>query len=123
DGKSERFREIASEFVNSRVDVIATWGTATAIAAKNATSTIPVVFTVVGDPLGSGLVSTLSRPGGNITGLSTQHSDAAGKLLELLREAVLGLRRLAILANVGNPGPLSEMQEIQGLARAKGLAV
>jgi putative ABC transport system substrate-binding protein len=123
DGKTERFGVIASEFVRLGVDVIATWGTATAVAAKQATSTVPVVFTVVGDPVGAGLVASLSHPGGNVTGLSTQHSDAAGKGLELLREAVPNLRRLGIIANVDNPGPISEMRKIQGMAQMLGLDV
>ncbi len=81
-GHSERFSELAAELVRREVDVIATWGTATAVAAKQQTSVIPIVFTVVGDPVGSGLVASLARPGGNVTGLSTQHDDTAGKRLQ-----------------------------------------
>ena len=76
-------------------------GTAAVIAAKQATSVIPIVFAVAGDPVGSGLVASLARPGGNVTGLSNQTADLAGKRVELLREVVPGLRRLAIMANVG----------------------
>jgi len=123
DGKPERFGMIAAEFVKAGVDVIVTWGTATAVAAKQSTRTIPIVFTVVGDPVGAGLITSLSRPGGNVTGLSTQHSDAAGKRLELLREAVPALHRLAIMANADNPGPLQEMREIESMARRLGLVV
>ena len=123
DGATERFAELATELVRLKVDVIATWGTATAVAAKQATSVIPIVFTVVGDPVGSGLVGSLARPGGNVTGLSTQHADAAGKRLELLREVVSNLRRLAILANIGNPGPVLEMREVREAARTLGLEV
>jgi putative ABC transport system substrate-binding protein len=123
EGKAERFGEMAKELVRLQVDVIATWGTATAIAAKRATADIPIVFTVVGDPVGIGLAASLARPGGNATGLSTQHADSAGKRLELLRELLPDLRRLAVMANVGNSGGLSEMQEIQQAARSLGLEV
>jgi putative ABC transport system substrate-binding protein len=123
DGRADRFAPLAAELVRLKVDVIATWGTATVIAVKQATSTIPVVFTVVSDPVGTGLVASLARPGGNVTGLSTQHIEAAGKRLELLREIVPGLRRLAIMGNVGNPASALEMREIQHTARALGLDV
>ena len=88
DGRTERFGTLAAELVRLNVDVIVTWGTETAVEAKHATSVIPIVFTIVGDPIGSGLVASLARPGGNITGLSTQHRDSAGKRLELLRETI-----------------------------------
>ena len=103
EGRNERFAEIAAEFVRLKVDVIVTAGTAAVVAAKQATSVIPIVFAVAGDPVGTGLVASLARPGGNVTGLSIQATDLAGKRLELLREVVPGLRRLAILANVGSP--------------------
>ena len=103
EGRNERFAEIAAEFVRLKVDVIVTAGTAAVVAAKQATSVIPIVFAVAGDPVGTGLVASLARPGGNVTGLSLQATDIAGKRLELLREVVPGLRRLAIMANVGNP--------------------
>src|SRR5262249_37742563 len=103
EGRDERFVEIAAEFVQLKVDVIVTSGTAL-LAAKQATSVIPIVFAVANDPVGSGFVASLSRPGGNITGLSLQSPDLAGKRLELLREVVPDLRRLAIMAHVGNPG-------------------
>ena len=116
EGKTERFGEIAVGLVRRKVDVIATWGTATALAAKEATSTIPIVFTLVGDPVGSRLVTSLARPGGNVTGLSTQHADSAGKRLELLREVVPDLHRLAIIVNAGNPGPKQEMRDVRAIA-------
>ena len=119
---AERFAEIAAEFVRLKVDVIVTDGTA-AVAAKQATSVIPIVFATVGDPVGSGLVASLARPGGNVTGLSIQQTDLAGKRLELLREVVPGLRRLAIMANVGNPAAVLEMGEVQAAARTLGLEV
>ena len=98
-------------------------GNTAVLAAKQATSVIPIVFAVAGDPVGSGLVASLARPGGNVTGLSIQATDLAGKRLELLREVVPGLRRLAIMANVGNPAAVLEMGEVQAAARTLGLEV
>ena len=88
EGMSERFAEIAGRFVQLKVDVIVTSGTASVVAAKQATTVIPIVFAVAGDPIANDLVTSLSRPGGNITGLSTVATDLAGKRVELLREAV-----------------------------------
>ncbi len=123
EGRNERFAEIAAEFVRLKVDVIVTAGTAAVVAAKQATAVIPIVFAVAGDPVGTGLVASLARPGGNVTGLSNQATDTAGKRLELLREAVPGLRRLAILANVSSPQGVLEMREVQAAARTLGLEV
>jgi putative ABC transport system substrate-binding protein len=123
EGRADRFAEIAAEFVRLKVDVIVTYGAPPVIAAKQATSVIPIVFAAAGDPVGNGLVASLSRPGGNVTGLSIQGTDLAGKRLELLREVVPGLRRLAILANVDAPGAVLEMGEVQAAARALGLEV
>ena len=92
-------------------------GTDAVAAAKQATSVIPIVFAVANDPVGSGLVASLARPGGNVTGLSTQQTDTVGKRLELLREVVPGLRRLAIMANAGYPAAVLEMGEVQAAAR------
>ena len=103
EGREERFAEIAAEFARLKVDVIVTAGSAAVVRAKQATSVIPIVFAVAGDPVGTGLVASLARPGGNVTGLSNQSADLAGKRLELLREVVPSLRRLAILANVSSP--------------------
>ena len=122
EGRSERFAEIAAEFVRLKVDVIVTAGVAV-LAAKQATSVIPIVFAVAVDPLGSGLVASLARPGGNATGLSAQQSDLASKRVELLREVVPGLRRLAIVANAGNPGAVLETREVQAAAGTLGLDV
>jgi ABC-type uncharacterized transport system substrate-binding protein len=122
EGRDERFAEIATEFVRRKVDVIVTPGTAL-LAAKQATSVIPIVFAVANDPVGSGFVASLARPGGNVTGLSLQSTDLAGKRLELLREIVPGVRGLAIIAHVGNPGAVLEMAEVQAAARALGLEV
>jgi putative ABC transport system substrate-binding protein len=123
DGRPERFEEIAADFVSSKVDVIVTWGTPTVLATKRATSVIPIVFAIAADPVGDGLVASLARPGGNVTGLSTQHADASAKRLELIREIVPSLRRLAIIANVGNPASVAELRDVQKLARALGLDV
>ena len=122
EGRSERFAEIAEEFVRLKVDVIVTVGSAL-VAAKQATSTIPIVFALAADPVGSGLVASLARPGGNATGLSLQQTETTGKRLELLREVVPGLRRLAILGNVDYPAAVLDMNEVQVAARRLGLEV
>jgi putative tryptophan/tyrosine transport system substrate-binding protein len=100
EGRSDRFAKIATEFVRLKVDVIVTVGSAV-FAAKEVTPTIPIVFAIAVDPVGAGMVASLARPGGNITGLSTQTPDLAGKRIELLRELLPDLRRLAVIANVG----------------------
>src|SRR5262245_36532629 len=98
EGRNERFAEIAAEFVQLKVDVILTASTVGVLAAKQATSVIPIVFAATGDPVGTGLVASLARPGGNVTGLSLQQIETVGKRFELLREVVPKLGRLAILA-------------------------
>jgi putative tryptophan/tyrosine transport system substrate-binding protein len=123
EGRNERLAEIAAEFVRLKVDVILAAGTASALASKQATATIPVVFGLAGDPLGTGLVASLARPGGNVTGLSNQAVDLAGKRLEILREVVPNFRRLAILANAEYPGGKLEKDEIQAAARTLGVEV
>jgi putative tryptophan/tyrosine transport system substrate-binding protein len=122
EGRPERYTEIATEFVRIKVDVIVTTGDAV-LALKRATAIIPIVFVLSNDPIGSGLVSNLARPDGNVTGLSVQATDLAGKRLELLREVVPHLRRLAILADVGYPDAVLEMGNVQATARALGLEV
>src|SRR5438445_5144529 len=122
EGRAERHAEIAAEFVRLKVDVIFTGGNA-AVAAKQASSVVPIVFALVDDPVGSGLVASLARPGGNVTGLSMQSTDLAGKRLALLREVVPNLRRLAIMANVDYPAAVQEMGEIQAAAGTLGLDV
>jgi putative tryptophan/tyrosine transport system substrate-binding protein len=122
EGREERFVEIMDEFVRSKVDVIATTGAAL-YAAKQVTSTIPIVFAIAADPVGMGLIASLARPGGNITGLSMQQTDAAPKRLELLREIIPELRRLAIMANVEGSGALLDAREVQAAARTLGLDV
>ena len=121
EGRTERHTEIATEFVRLKVDIIATWGTTGVIAAQQATSVIPIVFALAGDPVGTGLVTSLARPGGNVTGLSSQQSDIAGKRLELLREVFATVRRLAILANVDSPPAVLDMREVQVAARTLGI--
>src|SRR6266568_4776727 len=123
EGRTDRAAEIAAEFVRRKVDVIVTSGTAVILAAKQATSVIPIVFAVAGDPVGTGLVASLARPGGNVTGLSNQSADLAGKRLELLREVLPSLRTLAILANIGSPIGVLEMGEVQAAAGTLGLEV
>jgi putative ABC transport system substrate-binding protein len=120
-GRDERFAEIADEFVRLKVDLIVTSGNSAVVAAKQATSVIPIVFAVAGDPLGTGLVPSLARPGGNITGLSGQQTDTAGKRIELLREVLPSLRRIALLANVGNSYAALEMREVEATIRTLGL--
>jgi len=122
EGRNERYSAIAAEFVRRKVDVIVAIGTAV-VAAKEATSVIPIVFPVAADPVGSGLVASLARPGGNVTGLSVQFTDLAGKRVELLREVVPGLRRLAIMVNVDDPGAVLDMREVQATASTLGLDV
>jgi putative ABC transport system substrate-binding protein len=123
EGRTERLAEFAAEFVRLKVDVIVTSATPPVVAAKQATSVIPIVFAAVGDPVGTGLVTSLARPGGNVTGLSIQATDLAGKRLELLHEVVPGLRRLAIMANAGASPAMLEMAEVQTTARALDLEV
>jgi ABC-type uncharacterized transport system substrate-binding protein len=122
EGRPERFAEIADEFVRRNVDVIVTAESA-AVVVKQATSTIPIIVAIGTDPVAAGLVASLSRPGGNVTGLSNVQIDLAGKRLELLREIVPNLRRLAILANVGHRASVLEMDEVQAAARKLDIAV
>jgi putative ABC transport system substrate-binding protein len=123
DGRAERFAEIATEFVRLDVDVIVTSGTPPVLAAKQATAIIPIIFASAGDPVGTGLVASLARPGGNITGLSNQSTDLASKQLELLRDVVPGLRRLGIIANVDNPATVLVIREVEAAARTLGIEV
>ena len=120
EGRSERYAEIAAEFVRLKVDVIVTVGSAVA-AAKQATTVIPIVFAVAVDPLGSGMVAGLARPGGNVTGLSVQSADLADKRLEILHELVPNLRRLAIMGNAGYRAAALEMDEARAAARMLGI--
>ena len=123
DGRSDRLAEIAAEFARLKVDIIVTGGTPAVMAAKQAAPVVQIVFAAVGDPVGTGIVASLARPGGNVTGLSALTADLAGKRLGLLREVVPGLGRLAIMGNVGNPLSVLELGEVQAAARTLGLEV
>src|SRR5262245_26476729 len=122
EGRQERYSEFADELVRLKVDVIVTAASGAA-AAKQATSVVPIVFYLATDPIGLGLVASLARPGGNATGLSNLQVELAGKKIELLREVLPGLRRLAVLANVGNPQAALDMGEAQSAASKLGLQV
>ena len=122
EGRTERYAEIAAEFVRLKVDVIITVGSAVP-TVKQATTVIPIVFAVAIDPVGSGLVASLAKPGGNVTGLSLQAANLAGKRIELLREVVPQLRRLAIIFNVDNAQPVLEMGETEAAAGTLGIEV
>ena len=122
EGRPDRVAEMAAEFVRRKVDVIVTYGGAVA-TLKQATSVIPIVFAIAGDPVGSGFVESLARPGGNITGMSLQQHDIASKRIELLRDVVPNLRRLAILFNAGYPASVFEAGEVQAAAHTLGLEV
>ena len=122
EGRPERDAKFAAEFVRLKVDVIVTVGTAVP-TVKQATAVIPIVFTLANDPVGGGLVASLARPGSNVTGLSLEATDLTDKRLELLREVVPGLRRLAIVGNVGYPDAVLEMGDVQAKARTLGLEV
>jgi len=123
EGHAERFSEIAAEFVQRKVTLILTHNTPPTLAAKQATSTIPIVFATAGDPIGAGIVPSLARPGGNITGLSSQTPDAAGKRLELFQQVVPGLHRLATLADVDNPYAGLDLRQFNEAARTLGIEV
>jgi putative tryptophan/tyrosine transport system substrate-binding protein len=121
DARSDRLAEIAAEFSRIKVDIIVTGGTLATLAAKQAAPAVPIVFAAAGDPVDSGLVGSLARPGGNVTGLSALTVDLAGKRLDLLREAISNLGRLAVMGDVGNPAVVLELGELQAAARMLGL--
>ena len=123
DGRTERYAEIAADLVKRKVDVIVTYNTPAIISAKNATSEIPIIFALGANPVGSGIVASLSRPGGNVTGLATAHADLIGKRIELLREINPKLSRLAIMAIASNSAAVAEMGEAQSMARTLALEV
>jgi putative tryptophan/tyrosine transport system substrate-binding protein len=120
DSRAERFPALAAELVRLNVDVIVTRGTPSAPAARNATRTIPIVMASVGDVIGTGLAVSLARPGGNVTGLTAINTDTEGNRLELLKEIVPGLVRIAVLYNMGNPSFALRWREVELAARAMG---
>jgi len=121
DGRDERFPSLAAELVRLKVDLILTRGTSAALAAKNATGTIPVVITGVGDPVGQGVVASLARPGANVTGLSTLVTEIYAKRVGLLKELVPGAVRLAALINMSNPASPPQWKEVERATRSLGL--
>jgi putative ABC transport system substrate-binding protein len=123
EGPIERFTEAIAEFIRLKVDVIVTTGTPATAIAKQATTVIPIVFVGAGDPVGTGLIGSLSRPGGNVTGLSNQNRDVAGKRVEMLREIVPDLARLGVLATSNNPSVVLEMRDVQQAASRLGLEI
>jgi putative ABC transport system substrate-binding protein len=123
EGRFDRSPALVAELIQRKVDVIVTHATANVVAAMQVTSLIPIVFTTVADPVGNKLVASLARPGGNVTGLSNQVPDLVGKRLELLRELVPGLRRLAMMVNVGVSNVVVELGEVQAAGRTLGLDV
>lgn len=122
EGHIDRYAAFAAEFVELKVDVIVTVGSAIP-AVKQATSTIPIVFAAAVDPLGSGFVASLARPGGNITGLSLQSSDMASKRIALLRQVIPDLNHLAIMADTGYPAAIHESSDVAAAAQQLGLSV
>jgi putative tryptophan/tyrosine transport system substrate-binding protein len=122
EGRPERLKENAAELVRQNVDVIVTYGSAVPVL-RQAITNIPIVFAISFDPVRDALVQSLARPGGNATGLSIQSTDLVGKRLELLRGVIPRLRRLAIMADIGNPASVLEMGEVQAAARTLGLEV
>jgi putative ABC transport system substrate-binding protein len=121
EGRESRYAQFAAELVQRNVDIIVTAGTPAVLAVMKATSTIPIVFAAAGDPVQTGLVSSLARPGGNVTGLSNQQTDLGGLRLELLREIVSGLKRVAVLGNVNSPNVTLEMNSVLAAATKLGL--
>jgi putative ABC transport system substrate-binding protein len=120
DGRLERFPDLAAELVRLKVDLIVTRGTTGALAAKNATRTIPIVMATSGDPVAAGLVASLARPGGNVTGLSSINAELVGKRLGFLKEAIPGLARIAVVLNLSNPRLVTQRKQIEVAARSLG---
>jgi putative tryptophan/tyrosine transport system substrate-binding protein len=123
EGQPDRFSKLAMELVQLKVDVIVTHGTPAAIATKNVTSVIPIIAALLGDPIAAGLVTSYSHPGGNVTGLSTESTELVGKRIEILRDIVPGLRRLAIMADAGSPEAVLNMREAKAAAQKFGVEV
>ena len=123
DGRVDRYASLADELARLKVDVLITPGTPATVAAKNASRTIPIVFTAVADPISSGLVDSLSHPGGNITGFIEISEVLAGKRLDLLKQSIAGLSQVAVLWNPRNPGNAQQWKESQQAARELGLQI
>lgn len=123
EGRTERLASLAAELVSAGVDVIFAWGYLATAAAKRTTTTIPIVFVTHADPVSAGFVTSLSRPGGNMTGLTLMAPDLAGKRLQLLKEAVGNLSRIAVLANTANPGEEAVLTQIDQAAAVLDLRV
>ena len=121
DGRAERFPGLAAELVRLKVDLLVTRGTPAALAAKKATRTIPIVMATSGDPVGTGVVSSLARPGGNVTGMSTNTAELVGKRLGLLKEAIPGIARIALVQNMSNPTLVTQRKQIEVAARSLGI--
>ena len=122
-GDANRLPALAAELAKLKVDAIVTQGTQATDAARRVVTTIPIVFAVAGDPIGTGLVTSLARPGGNVTGVTDIAPEIAGKRLDLLREAVPGITRIAVLWNPANPSSAPQMRDTSAVARSFGLAV
>ena len=120
-GLPDRLAWVAAELVRRPVDLIATFGTPPTLAAKQATTTIPIVMIGIGDPVGAGLVSSLARPGGNITGNTILSPDTAGKRLQLLNELIPRLSRIAFLWNPDNASHPAQLTELQSFVQKLGL--
>jgi putative ABC transport system substrate-binding protein len=123
ENRLDRLPALAAELVDLKVDVIVAAGTLAPLAAKRATTTIPIVMTAAGDPVGSGLVPNLARPGGNVTGLSLMVPDLGGKRLELLKELLPRMSRVAVLWNAANPYPALVFKETERAAQTLGIEV
>ena len=121
EGRAERLPDLAADLVRLKVDVIVAGGTPAPLAAKRATTAIPIVMASAGDPVGSGLVASLARPGGNVTGLSLLVPELGGKRLQLLKEVVPGVSRVAVLWNAANPYPVLVWRQTEAAARALGV--
>ena len=121
DGRAERFPDLASELVRLNVDLIVTRGTPAALAAKNATNTIPVVMAAIGEPINTTVIATLAHPGGNVTGLSAFWAELEAKRIELLKETVRRVARVAAVINMSNPAGRTAWKEVDGAARALGI--
>lgn len=123
EGQAERFPALAEELVHLGVDLIVTRGAPAAKAAKAATTSLPLVMAAIGEPLGVGIVESLARPGGNVTGLTALVAELSGKRIELLKEAFPFIARIGFLQNLGNPASLPQWEATQAAARAFGLSV